>query len=167
MKFKMWSFLYWGNIIACIIGITFLFLIYYSSEFSLLLIVDIFLVCIFLSPVFLSLAMARKMYSIIKLDKRGVWVTCLKFKLAFIPWNEIKELGIGTHLDSGVPFRWIYFSRYHLTEDEKRKMQNYSVSNEMIKLKYNKKTVKAVLKYWNKEIVGLTEEEKGKVLKTI
>jgi hypothetical protein len=109
---------------------------------------------VFSSIPLLFLVMGKDLFSIICIDKRGVSVRYLSKVLFNLSWNDIKEVGIGVHYGPA-PYRWIYFSKEILDVTLIHSMQNIKNSNDIVKLKYNNKTIAAVQQFYTGEIRNL------------
>lgn len=107
-----------------------------------------FLMWIVMLCIMLYNSFARK----IELSKKGVQYTSLT-KVYQMNWEEIKEIGIAdyTPYNKGGSYPFIFFSK---TTGNSLLILNMKINQDYILIRYRKKVISAIEKYWDKEIIN-------------
>lgn len=87
----------------------------------------------------------RSLYSFGVFDEEKVIIKTIFHKPIVIYYKEFKDFGIGQYFHrknkSGFIVKYIYLSKYKLSENEKSNLNKLHINNTFIKLAYKRKTI--------------------------
>jgi hypothetical protein len=151
MKFQANKSGFWYLIALCLASVvTYAILMKNSGSMTLAKIMLYTVACGM--PFVFVFTVGRPLMSIVTVDENGVKSSAFGITLGRMRWEEMVEVGVGVQGGTRKSQYFLYFVRYHLTEEQRFIIIRMKHNNNAIWMRLTKQSMEAVTRYYHGEI---------------